>query len=287
MNRGWSYREQVGPEHSGLTVLSYLTASRTHSTESDWAARIARGEVEIDGLRADGHARLSHGQIVVWHRPPWDEGAVPLTYTVVHEDDSLVIVDKPSGLPTMPAGGFLEHTLLTLVRRTYPEARPLHRLGRHTSGLVVFARTASAASQLAGAWRERQVKKTYRALCQGRASHTTIEIDAPIGPIPHPRLGTVQAAHPGGKPAHSVATVVERRGDHTLFHVQITTGRPHQIRIHMAYAGHPLAGDPMYAIGGGLRTDPGLPGDGGYELHASRLEFLHPATGQPINISTD
>ena len=287
MNRGWSYREQVGPEHSGLTVLSYLTATRPHSSESDWAARIARGEVEINGLRAAGDVLLRRGHTVVWHRPPWHEADAPLTYTVVHEDDALVIVDKPSGLPTMPAGGFLDHTLLTLVRQAYPEASPLHRLGRHTSGLVVFARNASAASTLSAAWRDQNVKKTYRALCQGRASIGTLEIDAPIGPVPHPRLGTVHAAHASGKPAHSTATAIELRETGTLFRVEITTGRPHQIRIHMACAGHPLVGDPVYAAGGGLKEDPGLPGDGGYELHASQLEFKHPSTGLPFKIATD
>ena len=93
-------------------------------------------------------------------------------------------------------------------------------------------------------------------------------------------LGTVQAACEGGKPAHSVAIVLEQRQDHSLFSVEITTGRPHQIRIHMAYAGHPLVGDPMYDAGGGLKISPGLPGDGGYFLHAEQLEFAHPDSGK-------
>jgi 23S rRNA pseudouridine1911/1915/1917 synthase len=285
MNRGWSYREQVAPEHSGRTVLSYLTSTRRHSTEHDWAARIERGEVEVDGLRVQGEARLHRGQTVIWHRPPWDEGAVPLTYALLHEDESLIVVNKPSGLPTMAAGGFLDHTLLTLVRKSYPDASPLHRLGRHTSGLVVFARTKAAASQLARAWRDHHVKKNYRALGRGIAQAERFEVDVPIGPVPHPAIGTVHAACEGGRTAHSTATVLERLDDDTLFSVEITTGRPHQIRIHMAYAGHPLVGDPVYATGGGLKNDPGLPGDGGYFLHAERLEFTHPATGERVTLT--
>ena len=77
LNRGWSYREQVGPEHAGQTVLSYLTATRRHSTERDWAARIERGEVEVEGLRVQREALLRRGQTVAWHRPPWDEAAAP------------------------------------------------------------------------------------------------------------------------------------------------------------------------------------------------------------------
>lgn len=286
LNRGWTYREQVGPGHSGQTVLSYLTTTRSHSSERDWSARIERGEVEVNGTRADRDVILGVGQIVTWHRPPWDEPAAPTHFEVIHDDDAIIIVNKPSGLQTMPAGGFLDHTLMTLVRQHHPGASPLHRLGRCTSGLVLFAKTAAAASILARAWRDHEVKKTYRALCDGVAIDDRIEIEAPIGPVPHPLIGTVQAANADGKASHSIATVIEKRHDQTLFSVEIKTGRPHQIRIHMAYAGHPLVGDPMYAIGGGLKDDPALPGDGGYLLHAERLEFTHPETGQRMAVTT-
>ena len=285
LNRGWSYREQVGPDAAGLTVLDYLIAAHSHSTESEWASRIERGEVEVEGTLARSGMILRSGQTVTWHRPPWDEPPVPTNFAILHEDDSIVVVDKPGGLPTMPAGGFLDHTLLALIRESYPEASPLHRLGRHTSGLVLFARTRPAASQLARAWRDRNVKKTYRALGLGLTHTEMFVIDVPIGPVPHPTLGTVQAACESGKPSHSVATVLESRKDTTLFSVEITTGRPHQIRIHMAYAGHPLLGDPVYEEGGGLKRRPGLPGDGGYLLHAEQLQFAHPATGHAMTVT--
>jgi 23S rRNA pseudouridine1911/1915/1917 synthase len=285
MNRGWSYREQVGPEAVGLTVLSYLTATRLHSTEEEWAKRIERGEVEVEGARVRCNEIVHPGQTVVWNRPPWNEGTVPRHYELVHEDDSIVVVNKPSGLPTMPAGGFLDNTLLALVRERYPEARPLHRLGRGTSGLVLFARQRSAASQLARSWRDHAVRKTYRALGRGNTRTEMFVIDVPIGPVPHPLIGTVQAACEGGRPSHSVAVVLEQRHDQTLFSIDITTGRPHQIRIHMAYAGHPLIGDSLYDAGGGIKQHPGLPGDGGYSLHAERLQFAHPTTGQSMTVT--
>ena len=285
MNRGWSYREQVGPEGAGHTVLSYLAATRLHSSETEWAARIERGEVEVEGTRVRCDEPLYPGQTVVWHRPPWDEDPVPANYDVIHEDESIVAVNKPSGLPTMPAGGFVDHTLLALVRLQYPEASPLHRLGRGTSGLVLFARHQRAASLLARAWRDRTVTKTYRALGLGGTRTEMFVIDVPIGPVPHPKIGTVQGACEHGKPSHSVAVVLEQRHDQTLFSIEITTGRPHQIRIHMAYAGHPLIGDPLYEAGGGLKNQPGLPGETGYFLHAERLEFAHPATGQRMTIT--
>ena len=285
MNRGWSYREQVGLDGAGHTVLSYLTVTRLHSPESEWAARIERGEVEVDGTRARIDTLLYPGQTVVWNRPPWDEEAVPQKYDLIYEDEAILVVSKPSGLPTMPAGGFLEQTLLSIVRRDYPEAKPLHRLGRGTSGLVLFARNKQSASQLARAWRDRTVRKTYRALGLGVTRAEMFVIDVPIGPVPHPLIGTVQAACEGGRPSHSVAVVLEQRHDQTLFSVEITTGRTHQIRIHMAYAGHPLVGDPLYDAGGRLKNHPGLPGDPGYFLHAERLQFSHPLSGQRMTVT--
>jgi 23S rRNA pseudouridine1911/1915/1917 synthase len=285
MNHGWTYREQVGPDGAGHTVLSYLTATRSHSSETEWAARIARGEVDVEGTHVRTDEPLLPGQTVAWHRPPWDEAPVPAHFDLIHEDDAILVVNKPSGLPTMPAGGFVESTLLALVRRQYPTASPLHRLGRGTSGLVLFARDQQASSQLARAWRDRTVKKTYRALGLGISRAETFVIDVPIGPVPHPLIGTVQAACEGGKPSHSVAVVLEHRHEQTLFGVEITTGRPHQIRIHLAHAGHPLCGDPLYEAGGRLKDHPGLPGDGGYFLHAERLQFAHPSTGEDMTVT--
>ncbi len=282
LNRGWSYREQVGPGAAGRTALDYLSTSRTHSTAAQWTERFDRGEIAIEGARAHPATLLLAGHTIVWHRPPWDEPDVPTQFTIVHEDDSLVAVDKPSGLQTMPAGGFLEHTLLHLLRQRCPEASPLHRLGRCTSGLVLFARTHVAAAALSKAWRDHEVKKTYRALAAGVSPADRIEIDAAIGPVPHPQLGHVHAASSGGKASRSVATVLERGENHTLFGVDITTGRPHQIRIHLAYAGHPLVGDPLYDVGGTFTPNPGLPGDGGYLLHAEHLAFVHPLTGAAL-----
>lgn len=284
MNHGWSYREQVGPKGAGLTALDYLATTRVHSTADEWAERFARGEIEIAGTRADAATVLQLGQIIVWHRPPWDEPTVPTQFAIVYEDDSLVAVDKPSGLQTMPAGGFLEHTLMHLVRQQFPEASPLHRLGRCTSGLVLFARTSAAAAVLSRAWRDHEVKKSYRALASGVAMRDRVEIDAAIGPVPHPQLGSVHAATPDGKPSRSVATVLERGEHHTLFRVDIASGRPHQIRIHLAYAGHPLVGDPVYDVGGAIKASPGLPGDGGYLLHAEHLGFVHPITGHAVQL---
>lgn len=130
-------------------------------------------------------------------------------------------------------------------------------------------------------WSSNAVGKRYRARASGRPGPDEMTISARIGPVPHPVLGSVHAADPNGKPSLSRVTVLERYADSFLCDVRIETGRPHQIRIHLAAAGHPLVGDPLYAAGG--LPAPGtcaLPGDPGYLLHSAELSFLHPATGR-------
>jgi 23S rRNA pseudouridine1911/1915/1917 synthase len=208
-----------------------------------------------------------------------------MVYTVLHEDGALLAVAKPSGLPTLPGGGYLDHTLLSLVRERYPGATPMHRLGRGTSGIVLFALTARASRVIAKEWRERRVTKIYRALVEGSPERDAFPVESRIGRVPHPSLGTVHAARPDGLPSRSDVRVLERRGATSLVDVRIETGRPHQVRIHLAACGHPLAGDPLYAAGGGLRGEgAALPGDTGYLLHAMRLALSHPETGRMFEV---
>jgi 23S rRNA pseudouridine1911/1915/1917 synthase len=283
VNDGFEYREQVGPAAAGRTVLEHLTLRYRHSSEATWRERIDAGQVSLAGATATPEAVLSAGQWLAWRRPPWQEPDVPLVFAVLYRDAHLLAVAKPRGLPSVPGGGFLEHTLLHRVRRLDRDAAPVHRLGRGTSGLVVFARTAQARAALARAWREQRVERDYRALVAGIPPRE-LTIDAAIGPVSHPRLGRVHAASPDGKPSLSHVRVVALREGNALVDVRIATGRPHQVRIHLAAAGHPLVGDPLYGPGGRPLADAGLPGEPGYRLHAGRLRFDHPATGSALEL---
>jgi 23S rRNA pseudouridine1911/1915/1917 synthase len=291
MNSGHVYRETVAAAHAGRRVVDLLAARWRHGSAEEWASRIARGEVRLDGAVARGDELVASGRELAWHRPPWREPDVPLCFALLHRDEHLLGVAKPAGLPTMPSGGrFLEHTLLTLVRRRWPEAAPLHRLDRGTSGLVLFARTDAARRAGSLAWQRGLVKRTYRGLVVGSPRDDAFTLDVPIGERPHPRIGRVfvAAVEDGkGRPARTRVRVLERREASTLVEIAIETGRPHQIRIHLAHAGHPLVGEPFYGRGGAPSDDPrceALPGDVGYLLHALRLELAHPVTGATMDL---
>jgi 23S rRNA pseudouridine1911/1915/1917 synthase len=285
VNEGFDYRYRIDDTAAGERLVDFLGRRYRHTSATDWRTRIESGHVLVDTVAAAPDTVLRRGQTVVWCRPPWREPAAPTAFALLLDDADVLAVAKPAGLPTLPGGGFLENTLLHRVRAFDPAAAPLHRLGRWTSGVVLFARSAHARSELSRQWAAREIEKRYRALASGRPEWDERRIDLPIGPVPHPLLGSVHAASPEGKPASTRVVVVERRDGAFLCDVRIPTGRPHQIRIHLAAAGHPLAGDPLYRSGGiPAPASRALPGDPGYLLHAAELTFRHPGTGRAVRV---
>jgi 23S rRNA pseudouridine1911/1915/1917 synthase len=308
-NGGWSYRDRIPPAAAGMGVVAFYAGRYGHSGVAVWERRLAAGEISRNGapLRAD--AVLAAGDRLVWQRPPWPEPAVPAHWEVIHDDGDLLVIDKPSGLPVLPAGGFLEHTVLRLLERRLGDdpvgvPRPVHRLGRFTSGLLVCARRPATRAWLSAQLRESTgalasgasggvgagdgggvppCRKLYRALLvPGRlalAAGASLAITTPIGRRLHPPLGEIwcaaEAGDPGALAARSQLTLVESGSEADLVEVAIVSGRPHQIRIHCAAVGAPLLGDPLYRPGGWARPG-GLPGEGGYRLQARWLRLHRP-----------
>jgi len=290
-NKGYAYPDRISPADEGLTVAAFYAGRYPHSTEAEWRRRIEAGQVLLNGLSVSPDETLARGDALLYHRLPWDEPDAPVDFSTLFEDGDVLVLGKPSGLPVLPGGFFLENTLLHRVRERYgPSCSPLHRLGRGTSGAIVFTRNHASARSLAKAMLERRILKVYLALATGTAMPDAFTIDAPIGPVPHTLPATVNAYRPDGRPSTSHVRVLRRFPDRdvSLLEVTIPTGRPHQIRIHLAYAGFPLAGDPLYLSGGLPRADgvddewTTTPGATGYLLHSWKIRFPHPSRGEEI-----
>jgi len=273
-------------------VLDYYLRHHTHSSEAEWRTRLVEGRITRNGCSVSAESTLKRGDTLAWARPPWEEPDVPRAFTMLFEDDDILAVDKPAGLPVLPGGGYLENTLLHMLRMRTPENPPIavHRLGRGTSGVLLFARSALARRRLAEDFRDAtrrdsgSLRKIYRALTgPAPGLPEVLEITHPIGQVAHPLLGWVHAASPAGKQAQSNCRILRRTPDDTLWEIDLITGRPHQIRIHLAWAGVPLLGDPLYGHGGVPRIPADgrlpVPGDCGYRLHACSLTLTHPRSG--------
>ncbi|MEO1395503.1 MAG: pseudouridine synthase [Cyanobacteria bacterium J06634_5] len=321
MNQGWTYTDRVGANASGQTVLDFYTQRYPHSSREQWQQRIARSQILLNNQPITPQTRLATGQTLTYHRSPWQEPAAPLDFGVLYEDEDLWVIAKPSGLPVLPGGGFLEHTLLHQLRSRYPAETPVpvHRLGRGTSGAMLIAKSQSARVSLSKQFRVRTAQaisapaisaarkadasangssqsdfslgKVYRALI-GPTQPTDLperfRCDYPIGKLTYPGLSYLYGHSPGGSAAHSECRILQRRPEATLVEVSIATGRPHQIRIHLAAAGYPMLGDPLYGVGGTpIVGGSAMPGECGYLLHAHRLGFIHPRTGKAVCIEAE
>src|SRR5271168_3535067 len=215
LNRGYAYTTIIGSKYHGRTLLAHLASLYPHSTPQAWQQNLNNREVTLNGVTATGNESLASGQTLVWNRPPWIEPDTPQHFEVLLNDPHLLAVNKPGGLPTLPGGGFMENTLLRLVQKQTPNANPVHRLGRATTGIVLFAKTAQAAAKLFAGWNTPRIQKIYWALSQGIAQQDAYEILTPIGLVPHPRLGSVWAATSTGKPSKSLAKVISRASNST------------------------------------------------------------------------
>jgi 23S rRNA pseudouridine1911/1915/1917 synthase len=253
------------------------------------AQRLIRdGHVQVDGGPAGKHHTLHAGETLTWEKPPpAAQELVPESTPVpiLYEDEWLLVVDKPAGMVVHPApgheGGTLVHALLGHGIAGGHGRRPgvIHRLDRETSGLLIVARSEEAYRRLVATMSARHVERTYVALLCGELAQDEGTIDAPIGRHVRDRrrmsVHSVQA-----RPAVTHFTVLARAGGYTLARVRLETGRTHQIRVHFAALGHPVAGDATY----GRRPRP--EGLSRHFLHAAALRFPHPEGGHELHLTS-
>ncbi|HET7467464.1 MAG TPA: RluA family pseudouridine synthase [Candidatus Dormibacteraeota bacterium] len=264
----------------------FLAEHTTTLSRSAASHLIKDGRVLLNGREGRASDRVAAGDVVEFALPephPARAGAESLPLRVVHEDADLLVIDKPAGMVVHPAPGHISGTLVNALlglgggwSAAGGEERPgiVHRLDKGTSGLIVVARNDAAHRALAAQLGDRTLSRTYLAIARGVIKEKAGELEGPIGR--HPRERKRMAVVKGGRFARTRYEVVERKRAYTLVRCDLDTGRTHQIRVHLAAFGHPVAGDPDY---GGRRADePGRP-----MLHAWRLRLRHPSSGDELS----
>lgn len=255
---------------------------------------IKEGALTVDGQPGKPKDKMAGGEwlqlaATLEEQTRFEAEDIPLD--IVHEDEDVLIIDKPAGLVVHPAAGNPDGTLLNALLHhcpslaTVPRAGIVHRLDKDTTGLMVVAKTLAAQTSLVEQLQARTVSREYDAICIGvMTSGGTV--DAPIGR--HLKDRKRQAVHASGKPAVTHYRVVERFRTHTHVRCRLETGRTHQIRVHLAHRRFPLVGDPVY--GGRLKLPAGasealktlLREFPRQALHARKLAFLHPGSGETV-----
>ncbi|MGC8668016.1 MAG: RluA family pseudouridine synthase [Chthonomonadales bacterium] len=305
------YTCTVGANAAGMRLDRYLAQALEVSRERVQAA-VDAGSVRVNSGIARSSYRLRIGDVIEAELPALEPiRAVPqqIPLSVVYEDDHILVVNKPRGMVVHPAPGNPEGTLVNaLLGRTHfaptfaDALRPgiVHRLDKDTSGLLVVAKTEEAYQSLQLQIAQRTAQRIYLAVVWGNPSFRRVEVDAPIGrhPVDRKKMAVITDAGLRARSAVTQLEVVEAWRGFSLVEARLRTGRTHQIRVHCAYIGHPVVGDLLY--GGRRRIPRNLFGEEaasllereiaslhGQALHAYRLAFRHPSTGDTVSFHAD
>ncbi len=286
----------VAREHAGLRLDRFLQIKIPRLSRTRANAIVKACAHHPDGRRRRASERVRAGETVMIIRPPMDEPPTPQFYKVLYEDEDVLVVDKPSGLPMHPTATYHRNTLSHLLAEDFGDHPPqfAHRLDRETSGIVVCAKHRAGEIEMKKAFERREVGKRYLAIVRGDLQPSEGTIDAPMASAdegPH----VCMAVHEDGVPAVTEYRVLERKPGAALIDLHPETGRQHQLRVHLAHRGCPIIGDKLY---GPDRHQPFLDlieegwtdatlkrlGHPRHALHAAHLEILHPRTGALLSV---
>ena len=280
---------EAGEENAGERIDAFL-ASKLHDVTRSWLQKlIEAGNVSVEGREklAKNYKLRAGDRLTVELPEPETLDVLPenIPLDIVYEDEYLLVVNKPSGMVVHPAVGNHTGTLVNAVMFHCGDqlssingvVRPgiVHRIDKDTSGLLVIAKTDAAHRGLAEQFAVHSIKRAYRAVVYNNIKEDDGRVDAPIGRNPKDRLKMAVVSADKGRRAVTNYHVIERSGKFTYVECRLETGRTHQIRVHMAYIGHPLLGDQVY----GPAKVP-FSGLQGQTLHAGVLGIIHPSTGE-------
>lgn len=291
-------KEIIPPDRDAVRIDRYLAQKYSYNSRSLWQREIMNGNVTVNGMVISAYSKKIKGNDVIeWIGPEFIEPEVSRDYSILHEDDFLIAVNKPANLPVHPSGIFYKNTLLALLEeRCKVPLFPIHRLDRETSGIVLFGKDKKVSSLIQNNFDT--VRKIYFAIVKGEVEWERLAVDVPIGTALGSKIPKKRQAYPGaGERACTNFERVELLKNYTVIRALPETGRLHQIRVHLNYAGHPILGDKLYGADEDLYLEFSKNGiteelSGKLEfprcaLHAASIRFMHYGTGKELAIEAD
>ena len=285
MNRTLTY--EISTEYDGFLIDKYLK-SQGYSSANITAIKKMPNNVVVNGQWVHMNRKLSAGEVLTVNISEDNSSEkippVKMALDIVYEDEDIIVINKPAGLPIHPSLNHYEDSLANGLAYYYEsQGKPFifrcaNRLDKNTSGLTVIAKHLVSANILSTMVKNRQFHREYYAIVRGTLAEKTGTIDAPIGRVDDSII-TRQVDFENGERAVTHYEVIKENNGHSLVSIHLETGRTHQIRVHFKYIGHPLIGDHLY--------NPDFKYMNRQALHSHKIEFTHPITGSPISFVAD
>ncbi|MDP3276118.1 MAG: RluA family pseudouridine synthase [Deltaproteobacteria bacterium] len=286
----------VAPERANVRLDRFIVSQLPRMSRSK-ANKIARHfSFDHTGRKLSPAKIVRTGEKIVLYRPKWDEPEAPREIEILYEDEAIVVINKPAGLPVHPTARYLRNTVTAVLDERYGAnaVRLCHRLDKETSGVLVAARNLADEQQLKRAFAEREMNKKYLAIVRGLPPLDSFVVNAPLALANH-EVGVLMHVTADGLTAMTGFDVIERLARHSLVRCSPRTGRQHQIRVHLAHVGHPIVGDKLYAHDPSLfiasiegRMTPEQTAElemPRQALHAESLTFEHPRSRRLLEIT--
>lgn len=290
---------KVKPPAKDVPLLDYMSGRFTYRPREKWAELIENGEVLFEGVKTTIDQPVSAGDTITSIIADFDPPDANYNYTIVYEDDDLLAVNKPANLRVHGRGRYIHANLIHHIRHVrpdgYPQASLINRIDANTTGLVLLSKNQPMLTAMQKLFQNREIEKTYQAIVKGIPSENGGVIDSPIGLLPSAE-GVYRYGDGEGvtkiKPAETHWRLIEKLNDsYALVELKPKTGRTHQLRVHMASIGHPLAGDAVYQLSDEdyliwCDEPERFPDLGFYRhaLHCWRYDFVHPITKKPFSV---
>lgn len=238
---------------AGTNIIDYLSARFTYHTRQEWETNIGDGKIQVEDKCINIHFIVKPGITLIYDAGEFDETPANLDYHIIYEDDWFLGVNKPGNLLVHRAGRSFRNNLTYQLRfindPPFPDAHPIHRIDRDTSGIVLVAKKTEARAAMSSSFADQKVNKLYRAIVHGVVDRTIKVIDAPIGKAQNSSISYKFQVEQNGKPALTELIDMMPVGDNfSLLTLKPRTGRTHQIRIHCEHIGHPIVGDKLYGL---------------------------------------